>query len=168
MLKDSLRKLRRKNRLSQEELADRLFVSRSLVAKWELGTRYPSDAMLAQIATLFGVEVKELIKGEEEHLSADRELSDCLPGSSVDTDASDAPSDEAGDEQLIVLLAGKISEFLRQLPVRDRKIFLRRYYYYDSISKIAGDFSLDVDTTRTVLSEIRSGLQDYFEKEGLH
>ncbi len=31
MLKDSLRKLRRKNRMSQEELADRLFVSRSLI-----------------------------------------------------------------------------------------------------------------------------------------
>ena len=40
-LSDNLKKLRKENNLSQEELADKLNVSRQSVSKWESGSAYP-------------------------------------------------------------------------------------------------------------------------------
>lgn len=49
MLKDKLKELREKKGLSQQELADKLFVSRSAVAKWENGNGIPSEVNLDAI-----------------------------------------------------------------------------------------------------------------------
>ena len=52
MFKDKLKELREKEGLSQQELADKLFVSRSAVAKWENGNGIPSDVNLDAICEL--------------------------------------------------------------------------------------------------------------------
>ena len=60
MFKDKLKELREKEGLSQQELADKLFVSRSAVAKWENGNGIPSDVNLDAICNLFEVSKNEL------------------------------------------------------------------------------------------------------------
>jgi len=54
--KDKLKERRCAEGLSQQQLADKLFVSRSAVAKWENGLGYPSPDCREQIRSLFGVD----------------------------------------------------------------------------------------------------------------
>lgn len=61
MFKDRLKKLREKNYISQYELADKLFVSRSAIAKWESENGIPSDVNLEAICKYFNVDEEWLI-----------------------------------------------------------------------------------------------------------
>ena len=61
MFKDKLKELREKEGLSQQELADKLFVSRSAVAKWENGNGIPSDVNLEAICKFFNVDEESLL-----------------------------------------------------------------------------------------------------------
>lgn len=65
MFKDKLKDLRRSKNLSQQELADIIFVSRSAVAKWENGIGLPSDTYLKAICEYFNVEEDYLIDKSE-------------------------------------------------------------------------------------------------------
>lgn len=65
MFKDKLKELREKEGLSQQELADKLFVSRSAVAKWENGNGIPSDVNLDAICKFFNVEEEWLLDRKE-------------------------------------------------------------------------------------------------------
>lgn len=56
---------REKQQLTQEELAQRLNVSRQAVSKWELGTAYPDIVRLIQISELFSISLDALIKGDD-------------------------------------------------------------------------------------------------------
>ena len=47
--------------LSQQALADALFISRDLVSKWETGRRRPNYQMIEKIAAVFGVPVDRLV-----------------------------------------------------------------------------------------------------------
>ena len=60
-----LQELRKQKGLTQEEVAEALFVSRSAVSKWESGRGYPGIDSLKEIAGLFSVTVDELLSGEE-------------------------------------------------------------------------------------------------------
>ena len=60
-LKDKLKKLRTDANLTQEDLANQIFVSRTLISKWESGDRYPSKDSLARLAIAFQVAPEELI-----------------------------------------------------------------------------------------------------------
>ncbi len=68
---DNLQYLRKKNKITQEELADELGVSRQSVSKWETGEAYPETEKLILLSDKFGVTLDELIRGEPE--SADKE-----------------------------------------------------------------------------------------------
>ena len=65
-LKDKLKELRGKANLTQEELANQIYVSRTLVSKWESGDRYPSRDSLARLAILFSVSQEDLIGEQKE------------------------------------------------------------------------------------------------------
>lgn len=65
-LKDKLKELRAQANLTQEDLANQIFVSRTLVSKWESGDRYPSKDNLARLAVLFQIPQDELIGGQSE------------------------------------------------------------------------------------------------------
>lgn len=60
-----LQKLRMQKGLTQEELAQSLFVSRTAISKWESGRGYPNIDSLKAIAKFFSVTVDELLSGEE-------------------------------------------------------------------------------------------------------
>lgn len=56
--------LRKQSGLSQEELANRLNVTRQTVSKWEVGDSTPDMEKLIAISDLFNVSLDELVKGE--------------------------------------------------------------------------------------------------------
>ncbi len=62
---EKLQELRKQKGLTQEELADALFVSRTAISKWESGRGYPQIDSLKSIATFFAVTVDELLSGDE-------------------------------------------------------------------------------------------------------
>lgn len=62
---EKLKKLRADKGLSQEELAKKIFVSRSAVAKWENGLGLPGEASLNALAEFFSVSKDELLYDKE-------------------------------------------------------------------------------------------------------
>ena len=64
---DKLMKLRKENSLSQEELAEKLGVTRQTISKWELGQTTPDMDKLYQISNLFNISVDELIKETDDN-----------------------------------------------------------------------------------------------------
>ncbi len=62
---EKLQELRKHKGLTQEELAELLFVSRTAVSKWESGRGYPNIDSLKAIARFFGVTIDELLSGDE-------------------------------------------------------------------------------------------------------
>ena len=61
---EKLQELRRQKGLTQEELAEVIYVSRTAVSKWESGRGYPNIDSLKNIARFFGVTVDDLISSE--------------------------------------------------------------------------------------------------------
>lgn len=62
---EKLQYLRKQKGLTQEQLADQLFVSRTAISKWESGKGYPNIESLKCLAAFFTVSVDELLSGEE-------------------------------------------------------------------------------------------------------
>lgn len=62
---EKLQSLRKSQGLTQEELADALFVSRTAISKWESGRGYPSIDSLKEISKFFSVSIDDLLSGEK-------------------------------------------------------------------------------------------------------
>ena len=62
---EKLQKLRKQKNLTQEELAESLFVSRTAISKWESGRGYPGIDSLKAIATFFSISIDELLSSDE-------------------------------------------------------------------------------------------------------
>ncbi len=62
---EKLQELRKQKGLTQEELAEVLFVSRTAISKWEFGRGYPNIDSLKAIAKFFGLTIDELLSGDE-------------------------------------------------------------------------------------------------------
>lgn len=65
-LSTQIRKYRTQMNLSQEELAERIYVTRQSISNWENGKNYPDIHSLLLLSTLFGVSVDQMIKGDME------------------------------------------------------------------------------------------------------
>lgn len=64
------------------------------------------------------------------------------------------------------LLSEAISAFLRTQSAEKRSIFLRRYWFTDSVSEIAKRFSISEGKVKSALFRTRNALQEYLKKEG--
>lgn len=64
-MKNKLEELRKQNGITQEELADRLEVSRQTIGSLENGRYNPSILLAFKIARLFGVNIEEIFIYEE-------------------------------------------------------------------------------------------------------
>lgn len=62
---EKLQALRKGRSMTQEALAEALFVSRTAVSKWESGRGYPSIDSLREVSRFFGVSIDELIGADE-------------------------------------------------------------------------------------------------------
>lgn len=71
---DKLKILRAEHNLTQDELADKIYVTRTAISKWETDNGYPSIESLKQIAKLFNTTVDELLSEEDLKHKEDLEL----------------------------------------------------------------------------------------------
>ena len=65
-LEDKLQLLRKKNGYSQEQLADKLGVSRQTISKWENGQALPELSGMILLSELYGVTIDRIVKGDDE------------------------------------------------------------------------------------------------------
>lgn len=84
------------------------------------------------------------------------ELQDCLPCGKTAEDLAEEAE-----------LARMIDRFLRTLPERDASIFLRRYWYVDSLQAIARRYRMAEGTVKSTLHRTRKRLRHYLEQEGM-
>ena len=61
---NTIRNLRTESEMSQEELAEKVFVSRQTISNWENDKFYPDVQSLAIIADIFGTSIDDLVKGD--------------------------------------------------------------------------------------------------------
>lgn len=64
-------------------------------------------------------------------------------------------------------LAATIDRFLRTLPEKDCNLFLRRYWYVDSISVIADRYGMKENTVKSILFRTREKLRKFLGEEGI-
>lgn len=82
------------------------------------------------------------------------ELQDCIPAG------------ELPEERLMAReLAAAISDFLRQLPEREATLFLRRYFYLESLRQAGDAVGLTETVAAVYLSRIRKKLSVYLREE---
>ena len=63
-------------------------------------------------------------------------------------------------------LASEIDAFLKSLPLHKRIMFIRRYWYVDSISDIAGRLGMSENNVSVSLNRIRGGLRKHLTERG--
>lgn len=83
------------------------------------------------------------------------EMEQCIPS----PDDSEGLMDDAA-------LRNAINGFLGKLSEEKRNIFVRRYWYLDSVADISKRFDLSESKVKTTLFRCRRELRDYLEKEG--
>lgn len=70
---EKLQHLRKQKHLTQEQLAEKLYVSRAAVSKWESGKGYPNIESLKAVSELFSVSIDDLLSGKELLTLAEKE-----------------------------------------------------------------------------------------------
>ncbi len=83
------------------------------------------------------------------------EMAECLPGGEATEQTA-----EAGE------LSAAISAYLAACGPEKRAIFLRRYWYFDTVEEIARRCACSQSKVKTTLHRVREGLRAYLEKEG--
>lgn len=76
--------------------------------------------------------------------------------------APGGPADELEFREL----SRQIAAFVEELPERERNIFLRRYFYTETVSGIAKRYHLTPNNVSVILSRTRAGLRQRLEREG--
>ncbi len=144
---EKIKELRDAANMTQQDLADLLFVSRELVAKWERGRGRPDHGMMSRISALFGKPDDYFISRED---ALYEELSDCMP-------------DSCGvkREELTRLL----NCFLRGIDRRSARIFIERYVNVNGYADIAAMFGIKENHVRSILYKTRKKLKKYLERE---
>lgn len=83
------------------------------------------------------------------------ELEDCI--------SNNIDSKDIVDEKVLV---ERINEFLGKLAKEERRIFISRYFYFESINEICGKFNYGESKIKMILKRTRDKLRDYLMKEG--
>lgn len=69
-----IKKYRTEANLSQEELADKIFVSRQTISNWENDKTYPDIKSLVLMSEIFQVSLEYLIKGDLERMKKEIDI----------------------------------------------------------------------------------------------
>ena len=139
-----IQKLRINAGLTQEQLADKLFVSRELVSKWELGQRKPNIRELREMSKLFHVGIDDLIDTNELW----DELASCFP---------------SGQQVSAGHFTTLLDPFLRTLSERERSVFIRRYFSLEDLNEISAAFDITVNHVRVILTRTRKKMKEYLK-----
>lgn len=83
------------------------------------------------------------------------ELDPCIPDGAAPEESLDAAA-----------LSQSISAFLRTQPKEARQIFIRRYFFCDSVEEISAAFRMTPSKVKSMLFRTRNKLRSYLQKEG--
>ncbi len=97
-----------------------------------------------------------LKRGGGQAALAYEELSECIPAS--------GQIDEALREKELVRA---LDRFLSDLPKTERRLFVRRYWYFDSVAELAKSFGFSQSKVKTTLWRLRKKLLEALKKEGV-
>ena len=86
-----------------------------------------------------------------------QEMQECLPG--TETTESQAEAN---------MLAGQINRFLEKYSREQQNIFVKRYWYFESIEEIAEGYGIRQSKVKTTLFRMRNDLKVFLEKGGYH
>lgn len=115
-------------------------------------------AYLAKLCRNFAfgrLDWKNAAKRKAEVISLTQEMENCIP-------------DRRREAELDGKALGRIlSDFLRAQTPENRMVFLRRYWYADTVAEIAQRYGISEGAVMTRLSRTRSRLAAYLEKEGI-
>ena len=73
-----LKELRKEKGVTQEQLAERFFVSGRTVSRWETGSNMPDVDLLIQLADYYDVELRELLDGERRSENMNEEMKETV------------------------------------------------------------------------------------------
>lgn len=129
---------------------------------FKLWNKIPPDkpqfffAYIAKICRFFAfgkLDEKKAKKRTANVISLTEELVDCIPDG-----FSQIPFEE-------IILSQILEQFLLGISQEKRLIFLRRYWFSDSISEISNRFQCSESKVKTTLYRVREELKNYLEKE---
>lgn len=136
-------------------------VSDTYLRAWEtIPPQHPKHffGYLAKICRHFALDKldwKSAAKRKAEVVSLTDEMALCIP-------------DTQRDRELEGKELGRILDaFLRTLTPENRMVFMRRYWYVDTIAEIAARFSISESAVQMRLNRTRTKLSAYLEKEGI-
>lgn len=73
-----LKELRNEHNLSQEQLAERFFVSSRSISRWENGNTMPDISVMIELADFYDIDIRELLSGERKSVKMDENLKETL------------------------------------------------------------------------------------------
>lgn len=94
-------------------------------------------------------------RGGGQYLLALDELAECIPDGSGNEDIASS-----------IDLTDAINRFLRSLPIEQRRVFIKRYWYMSSISDTAISFGMSESKVTSILFRVRNKLKEHLTKEG--
>ena len=115
-------------------------------------------AYLAKICKNFALDRldwKAAAKRKAEVVSLTQEMESCIPDA--------ARSCEVDRKELSMIL----DTFLRTLTPENRMVFIRRYWYMDTVAEIAVRYGIGESAVQMRLNRTRGKLRDYLQKEGI-
>ena len=83
------------------------------------------------------------------------EMEECIP--------SGADSDSSVDT---IVLTDAVNSFLKSLNSEQRTLFIRRYWYFDSVTELSSRYGWTQSKVKTTLFRLRERLRDHLKKEG--
>lgn len=138
-------------------------VNDALLRAWNSIPPQRPDCLDAYLAKLSRRAAVDLLRRERagkrwggEAALALEELEDCVPS------GASGPEEHLEASELAALIA----RFLRAQPETARKVFLRRYWYVESVSAIAEAFGWSESKVKSILFRTRKGLRRFLETEG--
>lgn len=114
------------------------------------------SAFLGRITRNLALDRYDYLHASKRSTSFDQllsELSDCIP----------SPQDDFAQLELSQI----ITMFLRSLPQSQRNLFLRRYWYCESIEELAKRYHMTQSAVKSSLFRSRNKLKVYLKKEGI-
>ena len=73
-----LKTLRKEKNLSQEQIADKFFVSVRTISRWENGNTLPDISVLIELADFYNIDIRDLLRGERKSEKMDADMKETL------------------------------------------------------------------------------------------
>lgn len=140
---------------SEESVSDTYMTTWETIPPRKPNYFYAYLAKICRHSALGKLDRRTAAKRKAEVVCLTEEMARCIP----DRRKEDELTDRA--------LGALMNTFLARLPRESRLIFLRRYWFCDTVAEIAGRYGISESKVKTRLYRTRKQLADYLAKEGI-